>query len=399
MRHIPATNAPKPWARWASTSAYTMFYISNESVLTAPYSQHLNTHSKPYPCDKCDCTFALRADLNRHVLARHRVGQKRYPCIVGGCAFKATRKDNVRQHLRKSHPDHPLAPAAARRGKRPPSSIPKGDLVHRVQPPIYTSSTLMQAASTGNIGLLEVLLQLGAELSMKADDGSTALHCAAKASQISMIEFLLMRGAPIEALNQKGWSPLQEAVLNRDRAAARLLLQNHASISQKVLEDVIKFGLAAILQDALDVGGQLLFENMGRFMFKKASEMEQVAILRTLLQSPLYNDQWMTTYQTTVVLNALIHGRSATFKTLLECDKLDPNMRIGRKSLLHIAAVQGQAAILKMLLQCRGCEVNVADGHGRTPLHKAVVQGKVDCVKALLEYPQVDLNGYGPFFL
>jgi ankyrin repeat protein len=358
------------------------------------FSQHRNKHLKRYPCENCNYTSRLRADLSRHVLAHHRVGQPRYPCIVEGCAFKATRKDNIRQHLRKSHPDYPLPPAT-RRGMKRPSSVTKKNFIPSAQQPPCTSSTLMQAASTGNIGLLEVLLGLGADLSVRADDGSTALHCAVKASQISMVESLLKNGALIDALNQKDQSPLHQAVLNRDRAACKLLMQNGAALSQKVLDDIIKPGLDDMLGDVLHIGGSSLINSQGRYMFKRASEWDQASILLALLRSPFVDRDWIISNGSHTLFTSLVHGRVTTFQCLLTCNKLDPNLRVGRKSLLHIAAVRGQVEVLEIFLQCNGCDVNATDGHGYTPIRRAASKGQTATVRALLSHPQIMANGSG----
>jgi ankyrin repeat protein len=85
-----------------------------------------------------------------------------------------------------SHPDHPLT-RAPRNGKGQkvvaPLRISDEKTCDRVAQPIAILSTFMQAASTGNIRLVEFALSAGANISMVADDGSTALHCAAKTGQ------------------------------------------------------------------------------------------------------------------------------------------------------------------------------------------------------------------------
>ena len=62
----------------------------------------------------------------------------------------------------------------------------------------------MQAATAGNLGLVQAILQSGVGISMQADDGSTALHCAAKADQTDMINLLIESGAKSDITNSKG---------------------------------------------------------------------------------------------------------------------------------------------------------------------------------------------------
>jgi ankyrin repeat protein len=100
----------------------------------------------------------------------------------------------------------------------------------------------VQAASTGNIGLVEFTLLAGTNVSMVADDGSTALHCATKTGQIEMMQYLFRVGASSNTNNFKGRTPLLEAVQNRDHQAFTLLLQNRPLFLESVLEDIIRNG-------------------------------------------------------------------------------------------------------------------------------------------------------------
>ena len=69
---------------------------------------------------------------------------------------------------------------------------------------ITGTHTLMQAASAGNVGFVQAILQSGVDISMQADDGSTALHCAAKADLTDLIYLLIESGARSDIVNSKG---------------------------------------------------------------------------------------------------------------------------------------------------------------------------------------------------
>lgn len=312
------------------------------------------------------------------------IGQPRYPRPVEGCTVKFKRQDNIRLHLRRAHPDSPLTPAGRRRrvvdssGATPTAPC--------------TSQTLMHAASTGDIGLLEILLRQGIDLATRADDGSTALHCAVQMDELSMISFLLRNGACPEVLNDKEQSPLHQAVLNRNRAAARLLLHNGATLSEKVLYDVIKLGLVPVLQDALDVGGHALFDRLGLYAFRKASRMDQVAIIYMLKRKSWIDYQWILLKGISAVVGVMRRGCLGTFETFLTSGVLSASTRVGQQSLLHIAAVYAKPTILDMLLRCEDCEVNATNGDGWTPLIQAIRWWKTENVEALLRHPQIMVN-------
>jgi len=173
-------------------------------------SQHLKTHTKPFQCEECMKSFALRSDLTRHVQARHRLGAARHPCVVSSCSFRASRKDNIRQHVQKSHPQLLAGPSKVRPGRRRTKphdfsmSILPGTSFDEVDLSIASTCTLMQAASAGNLGFVQIILQSGVDISTQADDGSTALHCAAKADQTDMVHLLIESGARSDIVNSKG---------------------------------------------------------------------------------------------------------------------------------------------------------------------------------------------------
>lgn len=60
---------------------------------------------------------------------------------------------------------------------------------------------------------------------------------------------------------------------------------------------------------------------------------------------------------------------------------------------IHLACKKGDVAKLRQILQTPGVEVNVTDHAGNTPLHEAVLAGSADCVQLLLEFglqPTID---------
>lgn len=160
-------------------------------------SQHLKTHSRPYSCKQCHKAFALRSDLARHEHARHKLGRGYHACIVNGCPFKATRKDNIRQHMRNKHQSHASGKRATIQTKRrlqidiAVSSINVSLSISTTTDavdPLVDLPTLFEVATTCNMGLLHALLTVGADVSAQAEDGSTALHCAVHSKQPDVMQ-------------------------------------------------------------------------------------------------------------------------------------------------------------------------------------------------------------------
>ena len=83
--------------------------------------------------------------------------------------------------------------------------------------------TLFQAARDNKIGLIERLLNAGADINQTDRYGESALHKAAKRGYIEMIHKLKDRGATIDLRNSRSETPCQLARQNGHRDVARLL--------------------------------------------------------------------------------------------------------------------------------------------------------------------------------
>jgi hypothetical protein len=102
-----------------------------------------------------------------------------------------------------------------------PLQLLDGKTCDQAVQPISILATFMQAASTGNINLVKFTLMAGADVSMVAEDGSTALHCAAKTGQIETMRYLFSIGANADTQKDKGRTPLLETVQNRGFEVSR----------------------------------------------------------------------------------------------------------------------------------------------------------------------------------
>jgi FOG: Ankyrin repeat len=65
---------------------------------------------------------------------------------------------------------------------------------------------LMKAATEGYVKTSKLLIDKGAYIDVKTDEGSTALICAARAGYPKIVELLINAGANIKAKNNMGWT-------------------------------------------------------------------------------------------------------------------------------------------------------------------------------------------------
>lgn len=79
--------------------------------------------------------------------------------------------------------------------------------------------------------VIGILLAVGADPSLSADDGRTVLHGAASQGLTKLAGLFLAHGADINAQTAKGFTPLHDAVLGNHLEAATFLLDHGADIN------------------------------------------------------------------------------------------------------------------------------------------------------------------------
>jgi ankyrin repeat protein len=88
------------------------------------------------------------------------------------------------------------------------------------------------AASTGNAGMVQLLVQHGAVLDEgDLKTGHTPLHCAAVRDHINVIQVLLEAGANINITNEIVDEPIIEAIASKKENASLFLIQSGCNIN------------------------------------------------------------------------------------------------------------------------------------------------------------------------
>ncbi|KAM7273024.1 hypothetical protein ACFE04_027688 [Oxalis oulophora] len=89
-------------------------------------------------------------------------------------------------------------------------------------------TALHRAAFKGRIEAARLLIERGIDVNAKDEDGYAALHCAVESGQIDVIELLVKKGADVEARTNKGVSALQIAESLHYVGITRLLIHGGA---------------------------------------------------------------------------------------------------------------------------------------------------------------------------
>lgn len=338
----------------------------------------MKTHSKPWKCEVCSQGFALRADLHRHTKSKHLVGHLLSICKECGRDF--TRKDNLDYHINKYHATEPRFTT-----KCPSVSI---DL-DKAAKTLPDWLALTQSASTGNLNSVDRLIKSGCNINSRADDGSTALHCAARAGQAAVLELLIERGADVNARNRRGRIPVFEAIIGRDLDCIVLLLKAGTDTTKlwsgdgpQTLSGYAAQTSCKIMREIIEATPESQRCKVVLSLATDSARIGQVAMLRYLhtLEGITLKTQAGYLHPKSIQPNplhyAVQNGHSAAVEYLLHCYKTSGELG----SLLKMATRRGRTDVCKLLLT--GSSLTHIDD----ALCIAAQLGHLPIIKAILIY-------------
>ena len=280
------------------------------------------------------------------------------------------------------------------------------------------SSPLHCASHCGNVDVVEVLLSLpGVLVNKVSDHGCTSLNSAAAKGHLQVVKRLVKApGIKVNLKDDDGWTPLNGAAFMGHPGVVEILLdvpnilvnegndlgfsplhsasvRGHVEVVEKLL------GTSGVLvnQVCSDGGtsGVLVNQvcNDGRTALQMAASKGYVAVVKALLGAWGINVNLKDHEGWTPLNCAVSGGYLGVVETLLEVPGILVNEgnSLGC-SPLHSAALKGHTAIIEALLAQASVDVNHQSLDGFTTLHCAIKHGRLEIVKALLARRGIDVN-------
>lgn len=207
----------------------------------------------------------------------------------------------------------------------------------------YHGPLLKVAAELGHVGIVDLLLDWGANLEATDDLGQRALLSAARRGKTEAVRRLLERGADLNAVDWSGQSALSNAAIDGHHELAELLLSVGATrgiVAALALDDRALF--EALLDQSLRDGMDIDWISDGRFRLAMvAVQRGKTEFVRLLLDR-----------------GALIHHEWQDARTLLgeaaRCGHLDvAQLLIDRGADLHAVGRDGLTALAWALQEDR----------------------------------------------
>lgn len=220
------------------------------------------------------------------------------------------------------------------------------------------ATALIIASEIGNIEIVKLLLEYGADTDIQTENRVTALISAIANDHIEIVKLLLEYGADTNVQDEDGWVPLMSATEIGNIEIVKLLLEYRADINIKTKNG----GTALII----------------------ASQNGYIEVVKLLLEHSA-DTNVQDENEVTPLMFASSNGYIEIVKLLLEYN-VDTNVQ-GENGVtaLMFASQNGYIEIVKLLLE-HNVDTNIQAENGATALMLASKNGHIDLVKLLSEY-------------
>lgn len=274
---------------------------------------------------------------------------------------------------------------------------------------------LIDAVRTRNRDAVGAVLKTNVDVNARQADGATALHWAAFADDVAMVDLLMAAGADVNAANDHGVTPVTLACANANAPMIEKFLAAGANPNATQLSGETAVmtasrtgsaaGVRALVRRGADVNARERSRGQTALMWAVAQRHGDV--VRALLEShadvharssvrpmrartsdSILND-WDGVIDIaqggfTPLLFAARQGAIVAARLLLDAGANVNDAAPDGTSVLVVAVHSDQSAVATLLLE-RGADPN-AIGSGYTALHAAVLRGNLPIVRALLEH-------------
>ncbi|OBU00043.1 hypothetical protein VE01_01738 [Pseudogymnoascus verrucosus] len=265
------------------------------------------------------------------------------------------------------------------------------------------ATPLKRASQHGHVKVVKVLLEHGANVTV-AEEGETPLYIASYNGHVDVVKVLLDYRADV-TIALRGWTPLSAASSGGHVDVVRVLLERGANTTITNSDGMTPLYLASIygyvdvVKVLLEHGADVTVANItGWTLLNGASSRGHVDVVRVLLEhganTTITNSNGMTP-----LYSASIYGYVDVVKVLLKHGADVTVADINGWTLLYLALSRGHINVVRVLLE-HGANITITNSNGMTPLYLASLNGYVDIVKVLLEHGAdvtvVNINGWTP---
>ena len=248
------------------------------------------------------------------------------------------------------------------------------------KPQISLKDRLMIAVLANNSALIDNIYQSTQETqdqsATKIVDQNNIMNLAANEGHLGVVEKLLEKGADVNCASEYGITPLYIAAYNGDSEVVEKLLEKGAEVNKAdkdgatLLYIAARYGHLEVVKTLLEKGADLNKKNNNGYTpLHIAAQYNNSEVVEKLITK--YEE--LNNHKTKGLLSFFKGGK--TFKI----DQVDS---FG-DSPLHLAAQYNSLEVVKKLLE-KGADLNKKNNNGYTPLHIAAKKGQLEVVEELI---------------
>ena len=209
---------------------------------------------------------------------------------------------------------------------------------------------LNRACERGQLEIVKLLVEAGADPNARGRQGYTSLHEAAKNNHLPVVQYLLSRGADYKATDDKGSTPVDLASKKACKETLRFFL---TELDTDLVMRNSAMGLAAVLN----------FHDIVPLLAEKG---------HNLLGSPSQNEP-------TPLHIASMENHYQFARNLLECDPTIVSATNQNGSTpLHTAATKGNTPLIRLYLE-KGADPELRNKKGLRPIDITIINNDVSC--------------------
>lgn len=242
---------------------------------------------------------------------------------------------------------------------------------------------LKAAVQTGNVKMVELLLNAGANVHVRENEGGTVIDVAAMEGHTEIVKLLLEYGAQ---LSNKYEAAFENALYAKNMDLMELLLQIDADVNRvfngaTILQRSIEMGELEIV-DFLVKNGAIVndFREEVEPPIIHAVAMQRLGIVKYLLEQGAYVDLGRETYSLQIAIRC---GNYEIVKLLLGYGACIH----GCKDEIDIALTRGYSEIVQLLLKRCPRLINIS-----AALQNAIISQDVNIIEVLLKHAGYDTN-------
>ena len=257
----------------------------------------------------------------------------------------------------------------------------------------HTHTALQFAVDEGEVDVVQVLIDAGADINIQNDEGSSPLNTACASGALDVVKMLVEAGAGLRATDNKGHTCLILAARFRQTKIVRYLVGlpevelNHRDTVKNftALHYSVENEDTDVVRVLIDAGADIETRgNYGRSPLHSACVLGALDVVKILVRAGAGVRATNNKGHTCLIL-AVRFRQTKIVRYLVGLPEVELNHRDTEKNFtaLHYAVENEDTDVVRVLIDA-GADIETRGNYGRSPLHSACVLGALDVVKILV---------------